>query len=228
MLVVTHSPQVAALGQAHHWRVEKRVKDDATLSTVVPLDPRPEREGEIARMLSGDTVTEEARAAAEGAALSALIVLIRRAGGGAGQEAHRALPGIFRARRPDCRAGPPSRDLPASLPGFRMPCGSSACLIAPITVPGRAMFGAMYPSLPMPTPCSPVQVPPRRSARSAIRAADLGGEPFGRLVGIGQQDRVEIAVAHMAEDRAGDGPLADIGLGLLTASPGGRSARRYR
>ncbi|EPX82205.1 DNA repair protein RecN [Salipiger mucosus] len=62
VLVVTHSPQVAALG-AHHWRVEKRVEDDATLSTVVPLDPGA-REGEIARMLSGDTVTEEARAAA--------------------------------------------------------------------------------------------------------------------------------------------------------------------
>jgi DNA repair protein RecN (Recombination protein N) len=62
VLVVTHSPQVAALGQAH-WRVEKRVKDDATLSTVVPLDA-PEREGEIARMLSGDTITAEARAAA--------------------------------------------------------------------------------------------------------------------------------------------------------------------
>lgn len=62
VLVVTHSPQVAALG-AHHWRVEKRVADDQTTSTVVPLDP-PAREGEIARMLSGDTITDEARAAA--------------------------------------------------------------------------------------------------------------------------------------------------------------------
>jgi DNA repair protein RecN (Recombination protein N) len=62
VLVVTHSPQVAALG-AHHWRVEKRVQDDVTTSTVTPLDDG-EREDEIARMISGDTVTEEARGAA--------------------------------------------------------------------------------------------------------------------------------------------------------------------
>ncbi|MGR3271319.1 DNA repair protein RecN [Thalassococcus profundi] len=62
VLVVTHSPQVAALG-AHHWRVEKQVAGEVTTSTVVALDP-PAREGEIARMLSGDTVTDEARAAA--------------------------------------------------------------------------------------------------------------------------------------------------------------------
>jgi DNA repair protein RecN (Recombination protein N) len=62
VLVVTHSPQVAALG-AHHWRVEKQVADAQTLSTVVPLDADA-REGEIARMLSGDTITAEARAAA--------------------------------------------------------------------------------------------------------------------------------------------------------------------
>lgn len=62
VLVVTHSPQVAALG-AHHWRVEKRVANDVTTSTVVPLDSS-ERADEIARMLAGDTVTAEARAAA--------------------------------------------------------------------------------------------------------------------------------------------------------------------
>lgn len=62
VLVVTHSPQVAALG-AHHWRVEKRIAGDETTSTVVPLDAGA-REGEIARMLAGDTVTDEARAAA--------------------------------------------------------------------------------------------------------------------------------------------------------------------
>ena len=62
VLVVTHSPQVAALG-AYHWRVEKRVEDAQTTSTVVPLDASS-REGEIARMLSGDTITDEARAAA--------------------------------------------------------------------------------------------------------------------------------------------------------------------
>ena len=62
VLVVTHSPQVAALGQ-HHWRVEKRVADGATLSRVLHLDPAA-RIDEIARMLAGDTVTEEARGAA--------------------------------------------------------------------------------------------------------------------------------------------------------------------
>lgn len=63
VLVVTHSPQVAALG-AHHWRVEKHVNGGVTLSTVTPLDAG-ERVDEIARMISGDTITEQARGAAE-------------------------------------------------------------------------------------------------------------------------------------------------------------------
>ncbi len=62
VLVVTHSPQVAARG-AYHWRVEKTVKANSTLSTVTPL-PEGDRVDEIARMLAGDTVTDEARAAA--------------------------------------------------------------------------------------------------------------------------------------------------------------------
>lgn len=62
VLVVTHSPQVAALA-AHHWRVEKKVAEDQTLSTVVSLDSDA-RVDEIARMISGDAVTQEARAAA--------------------------------------------------------------------------------------------------------------------------------------------------------------------
>lgn len=62
VLVVTHSPQVAAFG-ARHWRVEKRVAGDQTLSTVTALPPE-DRVEEIARMLAGDTVTEAARAAA--------------------------------------------------------------------------------------------------------------------------------------------------------------------
>jgi len=63
VLVVTHSPQVAARG-AHHWRVEKRVAGEVTLSTVRALD-NPDRVDEIARMLSGEQITQEARAAAE-------------------------------------------------------------------------------------------------------------------------------------------------------------------
>ncbi len=62
VLVVTHSPQVAALG-GHHWRVEKRQDKDATTSTVVALD-QTARVDEIARMLSGDRVTDAAREAA--------------------------------------------------------------------------------------------------------------------------------------------------------------------
>ncbi|GHA52782.1 DNA repair protein RecN [Amylibacter ulvae] len=62
VLVVTHSPQVAAKG-AHQWRVSKSVRDGATFSTVEPMlgDARID---EIARMLAGDTITAEARAAA--------------------------------------------------------------------------------------------------------------------------------------------------------------------
>ncbi|WP_433988894.1 DNA repair protein RecN (plasmid) [Pseudoseohaeicola sp. NH-UV-7] len=62
VLVVTHSPQVAALG-AHHWRVEKQVKGGMTTSTVVAL-PQDARVDEIARMLAGDSITDEARGAA--------------------------------------------------------------------------------------------------------------------------------------------------------------------
>jgi DNA repair protein RecN (Recombination protein N) len=62
VLVVTHSPQVAAFGD-HHWRVEKRQTKDVTLSTVVGL-VGTDRIDEIARMLSGDRITDEARAAA--------------------------------------------------------------------------------------------------------------------------------------------------------------------
>jgi DNA repair protein RecN (Recombination protein N) len=62
VLVVTHSPQVAAFG-ARHWRVEKRVAKGQTLSSVTDLGAE-DRVEEIARMLAGDTVTEAARAAA--------------------------------------------------------------------------------------------------------------------------------------------------------------------
>lgn len=63
VLVVTHSPQVAALG-AHQWQVSKRVEGEMTLSTVMPL-AQDERRDEIARMLAGDTITDAARAAAQ-------------------------------------------------------------------------------------------------------------------------------------------------------------------
>ncbi len=62
VLVVTHSPQVAARG-AHHWRVAKKQAERATVTRVEELDGDTRQE-EIARMLSGSSVTAEARAAA--------------------------------------------------------------------------------------------------------------------------------------------------------------------
>ena len=62
VLVVTHSPQVAARGDAH-WRVLKAGDAERLRTAVETLSPA-EREEEIARMLSGAEITEAARAAA--------------------------------------------------------------------------------------------------------------------------------------------------------------------
>jgi DNA repair protein RecN (Recombination protein N) len=62
VLVVTHSPQVAARA-SHHYRIEKLHASDGTRTTVRKLNAGERRE-EIARMLSGSAVTEEARAQA--------------------------------------------------------------------------------------------------------------------------------------------------------------------
>jgi len=62
VLVVTHSPQVAALGD-RHFQVAKQQSADMTLSRVDLLSDTA-RVDEIARMISGDTITTEARAAA--------------------------------------------------------------------------------------------------------------------------------------------------------------------
>ncbi len=63
MLVVTHSPQVAARGGSH-LLVSKRATRGRTATRVDPLDSSARRE-EIARMLAGETITEAARAAAD-------------------------------------------------------------------------------------------------------------------------------------------------------------------
>ncbi len=63
ILAVTHSPQVAAVG-SQHWLVSKGGDDDAVTTRVDLLDREARRE-EIARMLAGAEITEEARAAAE-------------------------------------------------------------------------------------------------------------------------------------------------------------------
>ncbi|RIX32246.1 DNA repair protein RecN [Sphingomonas edaphi] len=62
LLVVTHSPQVAARA-AHHYRIEKSHGDGGARTTVRKLT-REERKEEIARMLSGAAITDEARAQA--------------------------------------------------------------------------------------------------------------------------------------------------------------------
>jgi DNA repair protein RecN (Recombination protein N) len=62
VLVVTHSPQVAARA-SHHYRIEKSHGEGGTRTTVRKLDEAERRE-EIARMLSGASITEEARAQA--------------------------------------------------------------------------------------------------------------------------------------------------------------------
>ncbi len=62
VLVITHSPQVAARA-SHHWQVAKQ-QDERTTTEVSELDTAGRRE-EIARMLAGAEVTEAARAAAD-------------------------------------------------------------------------------------------------------------------------------------------------------------------
>lgn len=63
VLVVTHSPQVAARGD-RHYRIAKSSDGTVTRTGVTPLDADERRE-EIARMLSGAEVTPEARAQAQ-------------------------------------------------------------------------------------------------------------------------------------------------------------------
>ena len=62
ILVVTHSPQVAAVGHCH-WRVSKESINNKPLTRVILLNQK-DRTEEIARMLSGAKITKEARAAA--------------------------------------------------------------------------------------------------------------------------------------------------------------------
>jgi DNA repair protein RecN (Recombination protein N) len=63
VMVVTHSPQVAARAGAH-WRIDKEQSAKATTTRVAVLDDAGRAE-EIARMLSGASVTPEARAQAK-------------------------------------------------------------------------------------------------------------------------------------------------------------------
>ena len=61
-LVITHSPQVAARGRSH-LLIQKRTGETGLISRAEPLDDE-RRVEEIGRMLAGETITAEARAAA--------------------------------------------------------------------------------------------------------------------------------------------------------------------
>ena len=71
VLVVTHSPQVAARG-VRHLSVAKQVKAGRAETRVLPLDA-PARREEIARMLAGERVTDAARAAADSLLAGSLL-----------------------------------------------------------------------------------------------------------------------------------------------------------
>jgi len=62
-LVITHSPQVAGFGK-HHYLVQKADTQDKTLTSVLQLDKAGRLE-EIARLVSGATVTEKSREVAK-------------------------------------------------------------------------------------------------------------------------------------------------------------------
>ena len=65
VMAVTHAPQVAAKAGSHFLIAKEGVRgtEDRVATRVIPLEATPRRE-EIARMLAGATITEEARAAA--------------------------------------------------------------------------------------------------------------------------------------------------------------------
>ncbi len=64
VIVVTHSPQVAAHG-SHQWKVEKSTSKNNETTTYISELSAAERLSEIARMISGQKISNEARAAAK-------------------------------------------------------------------------------------------------------------------------------------------------------------------
>jgi DNA repair protein RecN (Recombination protein N) len=63
VLVITHSPQVAARAD-HHWQIVKQQAGDGYRTRADELTPEARRD-EVARMLAGRQITDEARAAAD-------------------------------------------------------------------------------------------------------------------------------------------------------------------
>jgi DNA repair protein RecN (Recombination protein N) len=64
VLAVTHSPQVAAYAD-HHHKVLKEVQQTNVVTSVQKLHPEEDSLEELARMLSGQVITDSARAAAK-------------------------------------------------------------------------------------------------------------------------------------------------------------------
>ena len=62
IICITHLPQIAALAD-FHYKIEKKSDENATFTSITPLD-REQSIEELARLLSGTEVTEEARAQA--------------------------------------------------------------------------------------------------------------------------------------------------------------------
>lgn len=63
VMAVTHAPQVASFSTTH-FKVFKKTQNDTTVTEIIRLNENEKRE-EIARMLSGEEISNEARAAAE-------------------------------------------------------------------------------------------------------------------------------------------------------------------
>ena len=63
VLTITHLPQIAAKGQCHYW-VYKEDSQDHTFTRIKRLDDE-ERIKEVARMLSGASLTEASLANAK-------------------------------------------------------------------------------------------------------------------------------------------------------------------
>ena len=58
MLCVTHSAQIAAFADNHLF-IQKNTRDDSTYTSVTLLD-ETEREREVARIISGDNISQTA------------------------------------------------------------------------------------------------------------------------------------------------------------------------
>lgn len=63
IIAITHLPQVASMADTH-YKIEKTVHDDRTITSIRRLQ-KEERREEIASLISGDQVTEAARASAQ-------------------------------------------------------------------------------------------------------------------------------------------------------------------